>query len=370
MMKRFILLWLLLPLFSVAQNRAFMLSSMSPKPYISPYYPPVSGDITFTDADFQYSIPGYSRTGFTARSTNGYVQFRTSETVFDVKVGGNWSTASSSYDEQSQIEVLVNGVYNQSVTLTADNTTQSVEITLAAGSKIVRLVNGYTANDMSGNVILPENGVYVQGVVTTGNIEIEIPVTPADKWLFVGNSITTGASGSIPAINGYVGLFRADGLNVEADSWGARRLLTYTPEFVAEMAGHISEEMDGTTSNTVVILLGTNNFTVAGGHSAATFTTWYGNFLDGLHSIRPDITIYCISPLNRTNYDTPNAAGSTLQDYADAMVTMVSARSGWGNIFYINGKPLVSLANTTDGLHPNTTGMAELFTNLKPLLGL
>ena len=370
MMKRFILLWLLLPLFSVAQNRAFMFSTMQPQPYFSPYYAPVSGDIDFTDADFQYSIQGYARTGFTARSPMGFVEFRTSETVFDVKIGGNWSTASSSYDEQSQIEVFVDGVYNQSVTLTADNTTQTYEITLSSGSKIVTLTNGYTANDLSGSITLPENGVYVQGVVTSGNIEIKIPVTPANKWLFIGNSITTGASSSLPSVNGFAGLFRADGLDIQLDSWGARRLLTYDPTLVGEMVEHVSEQMDGRTTNTVVILLGTNNFTVSGGHSAATFVSWYGAFIDSLHNIRPDITIYCVSPLNRTSYDTPNSQGSTLQDYADSMTTMVSDRSGWGNIFYINGKPLVSLANTTDGLHPNTTGMAELFTNLKPLLGL
>jgi hypothetical protein len=163
------------------------------------YQTPVSGDIDFTDDDFQFSRAAYGGTGYWARSPYGFVEFRTSETALDVKVGGNWS----GHGVQSQVEVFVNGVYNQSVTLTADNTTQEIPITLPGGSKIVRLTNGYTADD-GANINTPGYGVFVQGVVTTGDIEIKNPVTPEDLWYFIGDSITTGAVADHPTASSFV----------------------------------------------------------------------------------------------------------------------------------------------------------------------
>lgn len=325
------------------------------------YYDPQTGDITFTDDHFQYSISGYARTGFTARSTAGFVEFRTSETEFDVKVGGNWSTASSTIDEQSDCEVLVNGVYNQSVRLTADNTTQSIAITLPAGEKIVQLRNGYTANPLSGSITLPDFGVYVQGVVTTGPIEIEIPVIPTNKKLFIGNSITTGASGTHPSVTGWVGLLRADGWQTQSDSYGGRRILTTNTTLADEMAAFVDDEMNGSVSNELFFMLGTNNFGLSTGHTKAQFKEWVGFFVDALHDIRPDITIYLVSPLNRTIYDTPNSVGATLEDYADAEQELQDESRSWLKIMY--GKNYVSLANLIDGLHPNQTGHQEVHDN-------
>jgi len=325
------------------------------------YYPAQSGDITFTDRHFQFSIPGYAGINYTARSTAGYVEFRTSETAISVKVGGNWSTASSSIDAQSDCEVLVDGVYNQSVRLTADDVTQTYAITLPAGEKIVRLVNGYTANPQGGTILLPNAGVYVQGVVTTGPIEIAAPYPTLDKWLFVGNSITVGANATHPVVTGFMGLFRADGRDIQSDSWGARRLLTFASADAEDMAAWVSAEMDGTRKNELFLLLGTNNFGLSGGQPKSTFKTEYQNFLDSLHSIRPDIIIYCISPTDRDNYSTPNSQGATCEDYADAIQELLVTRT-WAKFIY--GKDLVSLANMPDGLHPNQTGHQQYHDNL------
>lgn len=325
------------------------------------YFDPQTGDITFTDEHFQYSYPGYVKTNFTARSPAGFVEFRTSETSLDIKVGGDWSTASSAIDEQSDCEVLVNGVYNQSVRLTADNVTQSHAITLPAGEKIVTLVNGYTANNLSGSITLPDRGVYIQGVVTTGPIEIKIPVTPTNKKLFIGNSITTGASSPHPSVTGWVGLLRADGWQTQEDSWGGRRILTTTTLLADEMAEFVSDEMNGSVSNELFFMLGTNNFGLTTGHTKAQFKQWVGFFVDALHTIRPDISIYLISPLNRTSYSTPNPAGATLEDYADAEQELQDEGRSWLKIMY--GKNYLSLANAPDGLHPNGTGHQEVHDN-------
>lgn len=323
------------------------------------YFAPVTGDITFTDSHFQFSIPGYAKTNFTARSTAGYVEFRTSVTSIDIKIGGDWVVA----NVQSDCEILVDGVYNQSVRLTAADVTQTYTITLPAGEKIVRLVNGYTANPTSGDITLPNTGVYIQGVVTAGPIEIKIPTTVVHKKLFIGNSITTGASADHPSITGFLGLFRSqNNWEVQADSWGARRLLTTTQALGEEMAEFVSDEMNGTASNECFVLLGTNNFGLSGGQSKAVFKSEYQHFLDELHTLRSDIIIYCVSPLDRTTYSTPNSQGATLEDYSDAIQELIGDGRSWAKFIY--GKTLVSLANMPDGLHPNQTGHQQYHDNL------
>lgn len=333
------------------------------------YFDPQSGDITFTDDHFWFSAPGYAKTGFTGRSPGGYVEFRTSETDFDVKIGGNWSTATTGNAAQSSIWVIVDGVYNQTITLTANNTTETHSITsLSAGEKIIRLINGYAAQSDPGNDInLPNASVSVQGVVTTGDIEIKIPTIPANLNLFIGNSITTGASGTRPTQTGWVALLRDDGWEVQYDSYGARGLATNAGTFGStqadDMADYVVAQMNGTVSNTVFICLGTNDFFLSGWRfSKATWKTHVELFADALHAAMPSLRIIWVTPLNRTDYDTPNANGADLEDYTDAVLEVqADGRSAWLEV--IVGKDLVSLANLADGLHPNQTGMAEIKTN-------
>lgn len=354
-----------LPINNGSPSIGINVPGQSPLPvvnYPQVYFSPQSGDITFTNSHFQYSVNGVAETGFTRRSPGGFVRFRTSETSMDIKVGGNWSTALSPFDNQSAIEVFVNNVWNQSVTLTADNTTQTIPITLPAGQKIVELRNGYTANPDGSDVTIPLNGVYVQGVVTTGDIEIEIPIQPDNLFLVVGNSIATGASGTHPLVNGWPMLLRAEGWQVQLDSWGARRLLTFNVGDAFLMAAYIDDQMVA-ENNTLLMMLGTNNWGLSGGQSKAVFKTEYQNFIDALHSVRPDIRIVCVSPLVRTGQDTPNSQGAILDDYKDAILELIADGRSWAE--FIDGETLVSIGNLPDGLHPNDTGHAEIKTNIK-----
>lgn len=327
----------------------------------SEYFGYQTGDITFTDTHFQNSISGYAGTGYTARSVGGFVEFKTYETAIDVKIGGNYSTATSTIDALSTIDVHVDGVYNQSVTLTADNTTQTYAITLPAGLKIVTLINGYAIDPSGAELLLPQNGVFVQGIVTTGLIRIKIPVIPNEKWLFIGNSITAGHLSSHPPSTSFYSLFREDGRTVQVDAFGARRILTDNSTTADQMAAAVDGQMNATEKNEVFILLGTNNWSGFGGQTKATFKTYYENFLDALHTLRPDVIIYCVSPLIRNNYDDANGQGAFIEDYVDAIEELLVTRT-WAKFIY--GKNLASLANLPDGLHPNDTGNVEFHDNL------
>lgn len=337
----------------------------TPPPEDPDYFDPVSGDIDFTDEHFSFSAPGYAKTGFTGRSPGGFVEFRTSETDFDVKVGGNWS----GFGNQSQIFLLVDGVFNQAITLTADNTTQSIAITtLSAGEKTVRLVNGYAAQSAAdGDINLPQAVISVQGVVTTGDIEIKIPVAPENLVLFIGDSITTGASGTYPSITGWVAQLREEeNWEVQWDSYGARGLANNSGVFGSTqanaMAAYVYAQLNGTVSNTVVMCLGTNDFFLSGWRfSKANWKAHVELFVDALHALDTDIRIIWVTPLNRTAYDTPNVNGADLEDYTDAVLEVQADSRGWMEV--IEGKDLVSLSNLTDGLHPDQTGHDEIKTN-------
>lgn len=319
----------------------------------SQFYPSKCGDVTFTDSDFQFSIPGYQVANFTARSTAAYVELVTSETNLTVKIAGNWA----GHTTQSDCEVMVNGVYNQSIRLIADSVIESHQITLPPGEKTVRLVNGYTVDPSGVSLTLPKNGVYIQGVTTDSCFKISIPQPIVHKWVFVGNSITTGLTANHAAVTGFLGLFRNDGRSIQSDAFGARRLLTNTSANAHTMAAFVSQEMNGTASNELFVMLGTNNFASFSGQSKITFKSEYQFFLDSMHAQRPDIIIYCISPFIRNNYSTPNSQGATCEDFADAIRELLTTRT-WAKFIY--GKDLGSLANLVDGLHFNQTGHQEI----------
>lgn len=326
---------------------------------INTYFPPLSGDITFTDSHFQFAINGYAKTGFTARNPGAFVEIETTETSLDIKVAGDWV----GHATQSDCEVIVNGVWNQSVRVTVEDEVQSIPITLPPGEKVVRLISGYAANQASGQIILPASGVHIQGVVTTGVIRIKKPVSSGHKKVFFGDSITDGASGTHPLFTGFSVLFRTlDNWAVQLDCWGARAVVTTNSTLGNTLAAYLSPQLNGTISNELFICLGTNNYGLLN-QSKATFKAYYEFMLDAIIAARPDVTIYCVSMLNRQTYDTGNSGGAFGDDYADAIEELVSTRP---TTRFIYGKPLVSLSNMSDGaqLHPNQTGMQQYHDNL------
>jgi lysophospholipase L1-like esterase len=358
----------ILILFSVAAQSQQKITLTVGKVYDNTVYlSPQSGDITFVDSVWWDAVPGFAKTGFTMRNPAAFVEFRTSETDFSVKVGGNWS----GFGSQSEIFLLVNGVYNQSITLSADNTTQTVSITsLAAGVKDIKLVNGYAAQSAAdGDINLPQAAVCVQGVVTTGNIEIKKPTHPIKRIVVDGMSITTGASGTHPTLTGWLEKLKwDDGYNMTFVSYGAKGLANNSGVFDAtkasEMVTYQGACFDGTVTNEMWMDLGTNDFALSGWRfSKATWKTHVTSYVDSFHAHFPTVRLIWWAPTERTDYDTPNANGATLGDYLDALNEVAATRSSW--MFIVGSRTDVSGANLSDGLHPNQTGMDEMYTARK-----
>ena len=122
------------------------------------------------------------------------------------------------------------------------------------------------------------------------------------------------------------------------------------------MAAFLSNQMNGVKKNELFLLLGTNNYGLSN-QTKETFKTYYTNMLDAIIALRPDIIIYCFSIFNRTNYVSGNSSGATGDDFAAAVSELCATRS---TTRYIYGKNFLSLANASDGIHPNQTGMQQI----------
>lgn len=313
-----------------------------------------TGDVDFEDQHFSFSAPGIAKTGYVVRNTMSYLEIKTIERQVTLKVGGNWANKLT----QSYIPVLVDGVFNQNVSVTTDSVEEEKTIILPAGEKTVRIINGYNAamTPFGYSAIYQDAGVFINGIITDTSFQIKVPTRPRVKRLFIGNSITTGASGTNPVLLGFPGLFRAEGWEVQSNSWGGRIVTTTTQVLADSFAVYVSAQMNGTYSNELFLTLGTNDCFIHNRTKDA-FKTYYGLMLDALLSKRPDIVIYCFSIFNRVSYDAGNSLGYTGDDFYDALVELAATRP---TIHVIYAKDFLSLANAPDQIHPNQTGMQQV----------
>ena len=119
--------------------------------------------------------------------------------------------------------------------------------------------------------------------------------------------------------------------------------------------------MDGSSSNTLIIALGTNDYGLPK-CSAADFETYYADLLVAINAARPTITIKCLTPYDRGT-ETANSYGNTLDDYRTAIS---NAASGKGYASVVSGKSILTVPTdfNTDVLHPTTAGHSKLYTAL------
>lgn len=365
---RFLLLILLFPLLLQAQTNAHINAESGRKVYINApgqpatvtirlpeYYPYQIGDVDLEDKHFSFAYPGIDLYGFVQRNTLAYVEFETEERQMTFKIIGNWANKIF----QSYMPIYVDGVYNTFITLTTDNVEEQKTVVLPAGLKTVRITNGYNAglSPFNESTVYADATVNFTGIITDTVFRIKRPVIPDVKWLAIGTSITTGASANIPSVTGYISRLRYDyGYNIENHSWGGRTDQTTTTLLADSLAAMVSLRMNGKTENNLLIDLGTNDYGIHNKTKAA-FKADYERMLDAIIAIRPDITIYCVSLLNRTNYDTGNSVGATGDDFADAIEEACTTRP---TTRFIYGKDFVTFpGNVPDGVHPNEAGHVQ-----------
>jgi lysophospholipase L1-like esterase len=205
--------------------------------------------------------------------------------------------------------------------------------------------------------------------VTFADLELDagaslfpLPPDKRPRYFALGDSITHGSeldadtkadsTASYPWV-----LARAKGWHLFNLGVGASKV---TPAFGSMLSGQ--------QADVITILWGLND--KAHDNEVALFVSKYDALLDNLRVGQPFTPVYCITPITSTS-EGPGSNGYTLDDYRDAINTLVAARQATGdcNLHLIHGEDLTTLADLADGAHFSVAGAERFATSLAGLVG-
>lgn len=177
---------------------------------------------------------------------------------------------------------------------------------------------------------------------TNKDYEIIKDATPNTRYLVIGDSIGNGALATSKYSQGYAMLLRHSGKKVSI-SGGSGYSIELMYNELTEAVNEIDDLMDGTNTNKLVLVLGTNDYM----SNPSTINTYYNAILDAIHSQRSDILIYCVAPTIRQTESNLETIRTNIQ---------ASANDRPSYCTFLNLKNVVDISNFPDGLHPNTEG--------------
>jgi lysophospholipase L1-like esterase len=307
----------------------------------------------------------FTDTGAATDSGGGYyitspfssVDFTTTATELEISAFGNLYTV---FPEMSDVGVFVNGAYHASMKTISGSSIHTDRVSLPSGSKTVSVVNG--AQSKPSSQLL---GVWVSKIKSNAAMT-QVNLTPSNRILFYGDSITVGAFANPICEKAWVqqvrASYRPDSIATEAH--GYRGLFndafdtTSRNAFVAKIVAYAPE--------VIWLATGTNDYGIPL-QSAANFGTAYAALLDAIHVALPGAVIYCQSPTVRTS-EPENSYGNTLGDYRTQISTAQSSRSSYAT--YINGASIVTTSELYDDVHLNNAGHVMYANYVKNILGI
>jgi lysophospholipase L1-like esterase len=292
-----------------------------------------------------------------------YAEYTTEAT--EIYVSGI-STVYPSFPSYAEIGIYVDGVLH--TTIQAPNSSAfSMYAGLPAGSKTVRFVNGLTSSPLQS---LAYSGTFLTGIAANATMTA-VTSTPADRIVVYGDSIAVGANATNPVSEGWPVVLREnyapDSLAVEG--FGYRSLYidctdsTLRAAFVAKIAAYFASS---TGTQRIWLAIGTNDYGL-NKQNATLFGTMYAAVLDDLHTALPSASIYCQSPIVRTD-ETANIFGHTLGDYRTQISTAAAARPAYCT--YVDGSVILTTGDLDDGVHPTTAGHALYAAAVATALGI
>jgi len=257
----------------------------------------------------------------------------------------------------SSIGIFNNGAYSSLSTSTAVNTSQVVDTMLPSGSnKTIDLVEGTQAL-VSSNVY----GTFISGFRVPTDASVVAPSAPTSRVVIIGDSITNGYTTTNAQSDNPIAVLRGvTDAKVTLLGWGSATAYVFTNSTDrATWVSRVAAMLDGSSSNTLLVQVQTNDYGLAA-QSAANYATNLGAFLDDLKAAVPSLQVKLLGAITRISpaAETANGFGNTLDDYRSAAAGLVSGRS-W--VKYINNKNAVTSANHhADGIHVVTAGAAQL----------
>lgn len=304
---------------------------------------------SFTDTAVNINQTTYYETSPFAR-----VAYSTNSTTMRVYAFNN---IYGTFPQFTEIGVVINGVYSQSLTIPASGSSVSV-LTLAAGAKTVEFVNGLQSKPSS---LIGSFVVRVEGNAAITRVN---PST-VSRVVFLGDSITVGANSTAPTRDGYAMLLRYSLTNsIAVEGYGYGSVFRIAGDSTKRTA--TINRLTTLAPTKLYLALGTNDYGLES-WTAAAFQTEYAAFLVAINTALPACQIYAQTPLSRST-EAANGSGSTLGDYRTAIS---NAASGKSYVTVVSGPSLLTTASlAVDGLHPTTAGHALLAPGVKTAMGL
>lgn len=253
----------------------------------------------------------------------------------------------------STLDVFVNGQSYANPTMSGTPTSAGVAtVTLPPGQKRLEL---------------QEALVNVTSVMFDAPAYLVPPVAPAERAIFLGDSIVEGSEVS-PMSGAYVSLLRHRGVFGGVYNLGVsgRKLLATMGTAAQQdaLVTYLAPYIDGTDRNVLVIALGTNDYGLAtAAQTPAAYALAAAQGVTKIHSAYPSLELYFLTPWPRS-VETVNAAGATLEDYRMSGMLSVGAL-GFVNV--IDGNKVT--LTTVDGLHPDTAGNLVIADYLQTYFG-
>jgi len=279
-----------------------------------------------------------------------------------------YNTIFTAFPAYAGVGVYVGGAYDDQALANKVNASTAKDLAFAAGSKTLDFVDGLQTNP-PGTVL----GTYTTRVriPKSASYSVVLASPPADRLVVYGDSIASGGTATIGVRDAWPLLVRGDySGGVLVESWGYRSLYddANTAGLRAAFVAQLVALCDGTSSNTLWLAIGTNDYGLSK-WTAAAFGVAYAALLDDLHTALPALTIYCQTPLTRGT-ETANGSGSTLPEYRAEIATAVSTRGAYCTL--VDGTTLTTYPGTdydADTIHLTTAGHASYKAAVKAVLG-
>lgn len=317
-----------------------------------------------TDAMYHDSKLSVAETYAVRRNAFARLRFTTSGTRLAIQqvstiqgiYGGTYAASS----------VWIGGAYLGVATAINANVQELHDVTLTAGvGKAVDVVEGLQSY-YGGDVL----GTFVSGIRIPSDGVVVAPSYPSKRVVAMGNSILNGFTVTSPQSQNPIAVLRGTfSGQVTLLGWGSAYLYTFSnPGAVAGWAASIAQMLDGTSSNTLLIELQTNDYGLSV-QSASAYATNTAALIDAVKAAVPDLQVEVLGAIERRApaSEAANGLGDTLDAYRSAASSLTSGRS-W--VHYTNLKTTVSPANyNADGIHPLTAGAAQIAAAYQSIVG-
>jgi len=288
------------------------------------------------DSTLNNSVTLEVKDGYNVRNGFGELKFNYS---------GDYLRLKANPTNPLNVYVYVDGAFHQYVNFP---TWRYRTVLLPPGQKIVTLVEaGITL--FTPNII----GTFITSILADSSYSRIPEGAVTDKIIFLGDSIANSSSTMNSIANILPMRFRySDNKNVASLGYNASRLAYFVGAKLSNTVSNIVALFANvTTTKKLVIELGTNDW--SGATDAVAFTANYISLVEAVHAADPSITIYCLSPIYRTDEN------AIMDAFRSAIATICADRNTYCT--HIAGKTICSYpSDYIDGVHPNDAGTLKL----------